>query len=93
MKEPQQNNLASLQLDLRNFLGERALLIESLTRVFRDGKPAKTGGPPGGIGLQPRPVTEYLAAVAISDAARKAIVILGSWPVLAGQSLMIFSGT
>jgi hypothetical protein len=38
-------------------------------------------------------VTEYLAAVAISDAARKAIVILGSWPVLAGQSLMIFSGT
>ncbi len=72
-----QENLISLRQDMKNYLGERAKLIEGLTQAFRDGVPAKEVARLVAPAFSRDQVTQYLAAVAISDSALKALTEAG----------------
>lgn len=58
--------------ELTNFLGERRNLIDAITREFRAGTPAKEIARAVGPAFSRDQVTQYLAAIALHDAARKA---------------------
>jgi hypothetical protein len=58
---------------LSNFLGEKRALVNAITREFRDGTPAKTIAREVAEAFSRDQVTQYLAAVALADAASKAL--------------------
>ena len=58
--------------ELTNFLGERRILIDAITREFRAGTPAKEIAREVSPAFSRDQVTQYLAAIALHDTARKA---------------------
>lgn len=59
--------------ELGNFLGEKRALVAAITREFRAGAPAKAIAREVAAAFSRDQVTQYLAAVALQDAARKAL--------------------
>ena len=59
--------------ELGNFLGEKRALVDAITREFRVGTPAKAIAREVAAAFSRDQVTQYLAAVALQDAARKAL--------------------
>lgn len=62
-----------IRAEVDNFLGEKRLLVEAITREFRNGTPAKTIAREVAPAFSRDQVTQYLAAVALCDAAGKAL--------------------
>ncbi|MFD9061508.1 hypothetical protein ACFVZ3_08325 [Kitasatospora purpeofusca] len=62
---------------LRNFLGEKQLLIEAITRAFREGTEAKPIARLVAPAFGRDQVLQYLAAVALHDSARTALAETG----------------
>ncbi|MFD7161107.1 hypothetical protein ACFV9C_41440 [Kribbella sp. NPDC059898] len=62
-----------IRIELDNFLGERRLLVDAITREFRAGTPAKAVARAVAPAFSRDQVTQYLAAVALQDSARKAL--------------------
>ncbi|MHA4816078.1 hypothetical protein ACXZ65_17175 [Streptomyces aculeolatus] len=68
---------AELRTEVDNFLGSKRTLIDALTRQFRDGAPAKALARAVTPAFSRDQVTQYLSAVALHDAARKALAETG----------------
>ncbi|MEU1132613.1 hypothetical protein ABZ383_22590 [Streptomyces sp. NPDC005900] len=62
-----------IKTELDNYLGEKRALIDAITREFRGGTPAKTIARTVVSAFSRDQVTQYLAAIALHDAARKAL--------------------
>jgi hypothetical protein len=62
-----------ISTELANFLGEKRALVDAITREFRRGAPAKAIAREVAAAFSRDQVTQYLAAVALHDAARKAL--------------------
>ncbi|MFE7115958.1 hypothetical protein ACFU99_11125 [Streptomyces sp. NPDC057654] len=62
-----------IRTELNNFLGEKRALVDAITREFRAGTPAKTIARAVSPAFSRDQVTQYLAAVALYDTARKAL--------------------
>ena len=62
-----------IRTELGNFLGEKRALIDAITREFRAGTPAKAIAREVTSAFSRDQVTQYLAAVALHDTARKAL--------------------
>ncbi|MFF1378700.1 hypothetical protein [Streptomyces sp. NPDC058308] len=62
-----------IEVELKNYLGEKRALIDAITREFRNGVPAKTIALSVGRAFSRDQVTQYLSAVALHDSARKAL--------------------
>jgi hypothetical protein len=62
-----------IRTELNNFLGGKRALVDAITREFRDGTPAKALARDVAAAFSRDQVTQYLAAVALHDAARKAL--------------------
>jgi hypothetical protein len=62
-----------IRSELGIFLGEKRALVDAITREFRVGTPAKAIAREVVAAFSRDQVTQYLAAVALHDAARKAL--------------------
>jgi hypothetical protein len=62
-----------IRTELDNFLGEKRALVDAITREFRGGTPAKAIARSVGAAFSRDQVTQYLAAIALHDTARKAL--------------------
>ncbi|GAA0432100.1 hypothetical protein [Streptomyces luteireticuli] len=62
-----------IRTELDNFLGEKRALVDAITREFRAGTPAKAIARSVAPAFSRDQVTQYLAAVALHDTARKAL--------------------
>ena len=65
--------VVDIRTELGNFLGEKRALVDAITREFRAGTPAKAIARQVAAAFSRDQVTQYLAAVALQDAARKAL--------------------
>ncbi|MFI6341006.1 hypothetical protein [Streptomyces sp. NPDC050535] len=63
--------------ELDNFLGGKRALVDAITREFRSGTPAKAVARSVAAAFSRDQVTEYLAAIAMHDTARKALTEAG----------------
>ncbi|WP_446040786.1 hypothetical protein [Streptomyces sp. SID1121] len=62
-----------IRTELDNFLGEKRALVDAMAREFRNGTPAKEIARSVAGAFSRDQVTQYLSAVALHDAARKAL--------------------
>ncbi|MGW6202212.1 hypothetical protein ACWF9B_00945 [Streptomyces sp. NPDC055089] len=62
-----------IRTELDNFLNEKRALVDAMAREFRGGTPAKEIARSVSTAFSRDQVTQYLAAVALHDAARKAL--------------------
>ncbi|MFC0531329.1 hypothetical protein [Phytohabitans kaempferiae] len=62
-----------IQTEVNNYVGEKRKLVDAITREFRGGSPAKAIARLVVPAFSRDQVTQYLAAVALHDAARKAL--------------------
>ncbi len=65
--------VVDIRTELGNFLGEKRALVDAITREFRAGTPAKAIARQVAAAFSRDQVTQYLATVALQDAARKAL--------------------
>ena len=65
--------VVDIRTELGNFLGEKRALVDAITREFRAGTPAKAIAREVAAAFSRDQVTQYLAAVALHDAAEKAL--------------------
>ncbi len=65
--------VVDIRTELGNFLSEKRALVDAITREFRVGTPAKAIAREVAAAFSRDQVTQYLAAVALQDAARKAL--------------------
>ena len=72
-----QPDFDNIQLDLDNYLGGRRTLINTMTRKFRSGVPAMEVWRLVASAFSRDQVKQYLASVALHDAARKALTKAG----------------
>ncbi|MEV4999388.1 hypothetical protein [Streptomyces niveus] len=62
-----------IRTELDNFLGEKRALVDAMAREFRNGTPAKEIARSAAAAFSRDQVTQYLSAVALHDATRKAL--------------------
>ncbi|KNE83301.1 hypothetical protein AB0B04_19040 [Streptomyces xinghaiensis] len=62
-----------IRTEVENFLGEKHALVDAITREFRAGTAAKAIARTVAPAFSRDQVTQYLAAIALHDAARKAL--------------------
>lgn len=65
--------VVDIRAELGNFLGEKRALVDAIAGEFRAGTPAKALAREVAAAFSRDQVTQYLAAVALHDAARKAL--------------------
>jgi hypothetical protein len=75
--EATQPDFENIQLDLDNYLGARRALIDTMTRKFRSGASAMEVWRLVAVAFGRDQVKQYLASVALHDAARKALAKAG----------------
>ena len=65
--------VVDIRTEIGNFLGEKRALVDAIAREFRAGTPAKAIAREVAAAFSRDQVTQYLAAVALQDAAREAL--------------------
>ncbi|MFF2226925.1 hypothetical protein ACFVV7_26825 [Streptomyces globisporus] len=63
-----------IRTEVDNFLGEKRALVDAMVRAFRGGTPAKEVARSVAAAFSRDQVTQYLSAISLHDAARKALL-------------------